>query len=172
MRSVIALLLALSSFAMAQNAPRRAPGFSLADTKGTLYDLQDFRGKFVLVEFMQTSCHHCAEFAKILEQARAKYGDRLAILSIVNPPSDANSVNKFITDNGVKTPILWDCGQVAFSYIRPKTAKGLPIPQVFVVDPQGMIVKSYVYGNDTIPIFEGKAFIPELDKLMAGPAKR
>jgi len=175
MRFAIALLLALSSFATAQTAlaPRRAPGFSLMDSKQTFYDLQDYRGKFVLVEFMQTNCAHCNAFAKILEQAKTKYGNRMTVLSIVNPPSDPKSVAKFVADNGVTSPILFDCGQVAFSYIRPKSPTGLAIPQLFVVDPQGMIVKSWAYGNDTIPIFEGKALMPELDKLFAAaPAKR
>src|SRR5262249_29574598 len=75
---------------------RRAPGFSLPETGNKLHDTQDYRGKILIVDFMQVSCPHCATFSAILEQAKAKYGNRIAILSIVNPPSDQKGVAEFI----------------------------------------------------------------------------
>ena len=107
---------------------RRAPGFSLPEAPGVQRDPQDYRGKILIVDFMQVTCEHCVAFSAILEQARAKYGDKIAILSIVNPPSDAKGVADYITQHKVKSPILFDCGQVAYSYLKPTSAT-ITIPQ-------------------------------------------
>ncbi len=49
---------------MAQGA-RRAPGFALPNSQMKVVDLADYRGKIVVLEFMQTTCPHCAAFADI-----------------------------------------------------------------------------------------------------------
>ena len=53
---------------MGRAAGRRAPSFSLPDFKGNFYDSLDFRGKPLIIEFMQTNCPHCSVFAKTLER--------------------------------------------------------------------------------------------------------
>ena len=45
---------------------RRAPGFSLPDVNTEQHDLADYRGKVVILEFMQTTCPHCAAFTEVL----------------------------------------------------------------------------------------------------------
>src|SRR5262245_31699045 len=115
-------LILLSSaclFADGELSNRRAPGFALPETGNKLHDTQDYRGKILIVDFMQVSCPHCTVFSSILEQAKVKYGKRIAILSIVNPPSDQKGVADYIAKNKITTPILFDCGQVAFSYLKP-----------------------------------------------------
>src|SRR5437667_10586662 len=110
-RSVCRLLLsAVCAFGAGELSGRRAPGFALPETGATLHDLQDYRGKILIVDFMQVSCPHCVTFSAILEQAKAKYGDQIAILSIVNPPSDQKSVTDYIAKNNINTPILFDFG--------------------------------------------------------------
>ena len=146
---------------------RRAPGFSLPESPGTQRDPQDYRGKILIIDFMQVSCEHCVTFSAILEQARVRYGDRIAILSIVNPPSDAKGVADFIAQHKVKSPILFDCGQVAYSYLKPDPASPtITIPHVFLIDAEGMIRSDFAYGNDTLQIFTGKGLFAEIDKLL------
>lgn len=157
---------ALATAAAGQTPGRRAPGFSLPESSRKLVDLQDYRGKVVLIDFMQASCPHCATFSKILEQAKAKYGDRIAIISIVNPPSDPPAVTKYIAENKVTTPILFDCGQVAYSYLLPKT-NSINVPHLFIVDGDGMIRSDFGYGPQTREIFEGKGLGAEIDKVLA-----
>src|SRR5438552_9990158 len=79
----------------AADAPRPAPGFSLPDVKAQQHDLADFRGKVVVLEFMQTTCPHCAAFASLLSQVEKKYGAKVAIVSIVNPPDDQSKVSAY-----------------------------------------------------------------------------
>jgi len=149
---------------------RRAPGFSLPEGPGLQRDPQDYRGKVLIVDFMQVTCDHCIAFSAILEQARARYGDKIAILSIVNPPSDAKGVADYITQHKIKSPILFDCGQVAYSYLKPTSAT-ITIPHVFLIDAVGMIRNDFAFGNDTLEIFQGKGLFAEIDKLLGGKAK-
>jgi peroxiredoxin len=149
---------------------RRAPGFSLPEAPGVQRDPQDYRGKILIVDFMQVTCEHCVAFSAILEQARARYGDKIAILSIVNPPSDAKGVADYITQHKIKSPILFDCGQVAYSYLKPTSAT-ITIPHVFLIDGEGMIRNDFAFGNDTLQIFQGKGLFAEIDKLLAAKPK-
>ena len=145
---------------------RRAPGFSLPESPTKQQDPQDYRGKVLIIEFMQVSCDHCIRFSAVLEQARVKYGDKIAILSIVNPPSDQKGVAEYIAKNKVKSPVVFDCGQVAYSYLKPATPE-IKIPHVFLIDGAGMIRNDFEYGDSTREIFEGKGLFVELDKLLA-----
>ena len=149
---------------------RRAPGFSLPEAPGVQRDPQDYRGKILIVDFMQVTCEHCVTFSAILEQARARYGDKIAILSIVNPPSDAKGVADYITQHKIKSPILFDCGQVAYSYLKP-TSSTITIPHVFLIDGEGMIRNDFAFGNATLDIFQGKGLFAEIDKLLAAKPK-
>ena len=144
---------------------RRAPGFSLPEAPGVQRDPQDYRGKILIVDFMQVSCEHCVTFSAILEQARARYGDKIAILSIVNPPSDAKGVADYIAQHKIKSPILFDCGQVAYSYLKPSSPT-ITIPHVFLIDGEGMIRNDFAFGNDTLEIFQRKGLFAEIDKLL------
>jgi peroxiredoxin len=145
---------------------RRAPGFSLPDSTGKQHDPLDYRGKVLIVDFMQVTCDHCIKFSAILEQARIRYGDKIAVLSIVNPPSEQKGVLDYIAKNKVKSPIIFDCGQVAFSYLKP-TSPNIQIPHVFLIDGDGMIRNDFGFGPATTAIFEGKGLFTELDKMLA-----
>jgi peroxiredoxin len=154
---------------------RRAPGFCLIDTNGQWHDLADYRGKVVLVEFMQTTCPHCANFSTVLNGLKQKYGDKLAVLAIANPPVDnPQTMAQFVSGHKLTYPLLLDQGQVAYSYVR---APSLDLPTVYLVDADGMIRNSWVNGVLTKDIFEGNGLSREIDKLLVGapataPAKK
>ena len=160
------LLSAASVLGAGELSNRRAPGFSLPDSGAKMHDPQDYRGKLLIVDFMQVTCPHCVTFSAILEQAKAKYGDRIAVLSIVNPPSDQKGVGDYIAKNKITTPILFDCGQVAFSYLKPSSPQ-ITIPHVFLIDEAGIIKNDFGFATANAAIFEGKALFTEIDKMLA-----
>jgi peroxiredoxin len=163
MKTIAALLLcALGLFAA--EGPRRAPGFSLADSKGQLFDLADFRGKIVVLEFLKTDCPHCAPFASVLGQIQQKYGAKIAIIGVVNLREDnPTTVAKYISGHGVNYPILLDQGQMAYSYVRSGT---LNFPHVYLIDANGMIQRDLPYGPLTRDIYEGNGLSREIDRLL------
>lgn len=119
---------------------RRAPGFSLPDLTLKQHDLQDYRGKVVLIDFMKTDCSKCQELTKTLEQVKAKFGERLQVLSIVNPPDNQTSVSRYISTYKATTPFLFDCGQMTASFLQitPKNPT-VHLPHVIIVDKNGII---------------------------------
>lgn len=155
---------------------RRAPGFSLPDSKLRQHDLYDFRGKVVVLDFMMTNCPHCLTFSKTLERVKAKYGEKVVVLSVVNYASDNSStVAKYVLANKITAPILYDCGQAMASYLRLESAKqavAVDMPHAYVIDAQGRIRGDYTYSMLTRPVFEGDALFADLDALLAPAAGR
>ena len=162
---LITLLCAGTLFAA--DADRRAPGFSLMDSKLAEHDLADYRGKLVLLVFMQTTCPHCAGFAELLQQTQEKFGSRIAVLAVAIYPDDPGKVADFIAGHRIKYPILLDVGQVAYSYVLTQT---LTFPHMYLIDGGGMIRRDYQYGPLTREIFEGDQLAAEITRLLPAGA--
>ncbi len=148
---------------------RRAPGFSLPSSGNRQEDLAEYRGKIVLVDIMKTDCAHCGSFSKILQQAKIRYGGKVVVLAIAPAPDNPTTVAKFIEANKITYPILFDCGQVVYSYVQ---SPSVSMPRLYIVNPEGYIVKEYVYGPETQDVFEGKGLFTELDRLLGGAAAK
>jgi peroxiredoxin len=136
-------------------------------------DLLDYRGKIVVIEMMQTTCPHCGAFADILEKVQQKYGDHVAILGVVTvlgPSADSpDKVQAFISGHKVTYPILFDMGQMQYSYLlKPNVS----LPQVYLIDPNGFIRGDWSYGLTTRDIFEGRALSTEIDRLLGATPKK
>ena len=166
MRTILAILLSAATL-VAADPPRRAPGFAITDRDMKVHDLYDYRGKPVILEFMQTSCPHCAAFSEVLNRVKDKFGDKVTILAVANPPDNYNTVGQFIAAHKIGYPILFDMGQVAYSYVLKPS---FDLPQVYLIDAQGMIVSTYAYGPMTREVFEGDALIGEVERMLAAPA--
>jgi peroxiredoxin len=169
MRIILAVLLCTAALCSAgANSGRRAPGFALPDSKMQVFDLADYRGKIVLLEFMQTTCAHCASFADVLGRVQQKYGDRVAILAVVNSQADnQNTVAQYISGHRITYPVLFDAGQMEYSYVL---SKRFDTPSVFLIDANGTIKNNWEYSLTTRDIFEGNGLMPEIDSLLAGMA--
>ena len=152
---------------------RRAPGFSLMDINYNQHDLADYRGKVVLVEFIRTDCPVCQGFTTIVDKIRARFGEKVEVLTLVaTPPDSQQSVMNFINTYKVRNPVLFDCGQVAASYLRlnPQNPR-VSLPHFFVVDQRGTIRGNYEYGDATEAFFTGDAtpLMNEIEALVNGP---
>jgi len=129
-----------------------------------IHDLADYRGKTVLLEFMQTTCPHCAVFADILKQAEERYGNKIQILAVVKAPEDnGNTVAQYIAGHKVDYPVLFDAGQMMYSYVR---SNNMAFPHLYIIDGNGYIQRDYGYGITTRDIFEGKGLLTELDRML------
>jgi peroxiredoxin len=168
----VLFLSALSVFAQGGAlSNRRAPGFSLPDSKLRQHDLADYRGKIVLVDLMRTDCPHCQTLSTTLEKVRARYGEKLQILSIVTPPDTPATVLQYSNTFGVKTPVLFDCGQVAASYMKatPQNPK-VDLPHLFLIDAQGMIRNDWGVTAANAAIMSGDGLYAEIDRVLGQSA--
>lgn len=167
--AAVLLATTLASLASNEFSGRRAPGFCLPDANFKRYDLQDYRGKWLLIEFMVTNCPHCKELSKALDQVKGKYGDRVAILSVViSPPDNRDTVAAYIKETGITTPVLFDQGQMAASYFNASPDRPtFHTPHLFVIDPKGTIVRDFGHSEENHELLEGPGLIRALAPLLA-----
>jgi peroxiredoxin len=122
---------------------------------------------------MRTDCPHCGPFARVLEGLQTSYKGKVVVLAVVMPPDDHSRVAAFIARAKVSYPMLFDCGQAAYSYILPDALHGgeITTPHVYVIDSNGIVRNDFVYGPETKEVFEGKGLSTAIDKLLAGKAQ-
>lgn len=165
------LLLTLSAMSLLAGPAtgKRVASFTLPDATGKYYDVLDFRGKVLLIDIMKTDCAHCQAFTKTLERVKARYGDRIAILSVVNPPDDPPKVANYIAKFKVTSPVLFDFGQAtaAMLKITPQNPS-ISLPHLLVVDANGIVQSDWPFSDAQKAIFDGDGLFAILDKLLAG----
>ncbi len=167
MRLFLTLALAAGLPLAAQNlSGRRAPSFSLPDSAMAQHDLLDYRGRWLLIDFMATNCPHCEALSKVMEQVHTQF-PKVALLSVViAPPDNQQTVAQFVAKTGAKsTTFVFDQGQMAVSFFKATPANpGFDTPHLFIVDPNGMIVKDIPQS----PVLEDSGLIKVLQQVMGG----
>ncbi len=134
----------LSSFAAVEPG-EEAPDFTLTDSKGTSHKLSDFRGKLVVLEWLNHECpfvkkHYSGgDMQKLQKEYTAKGVVWLSIISSApgkqghrtGPQADADTKDK----NANPTAVLLDpAGEVGQKYEAKTT------PEMFVLDKEGKIL--------------------------------
>ncbi len=110
-----------------------AKDFKLSDIKGEMHTLEDFRGKYVLVNFWTMSCNVCKSEMTTLQSAFDLLDrDDLVIISVHagNPSEDVGSVLEL---NDISFPVLFDTDLQLGDW-------GVPtMPTTFIINPDGSI---------------------------------
>jgi peroxiredoxin len=138
---------------------RRAPSFSLPDGNQVQHDILDYRGKWLLLNFIKTSeCPDCPVLSKLLEQMKKQGGAKVDVLSVLlSPPENANTAARYIVDNKLTSPVVFDQSQVAIAYYKATPAHpGIDTPHLFVINPAGALVRDWGQGA-LAPYLAGKS---------------
>src|SRR5260370_32976695 len=107
--SIFVLLVTSVLLGSGELSNRRAPGFALPDPEYKhYYDLQDYRGKVVLIDIMNTGCPHCLLLSTTLEQVKARYGDKIMVLQVVWPPDNQSTIARYKAANKEAAQVLCD----------------------------------------------------------------
>ena len=143
---------------------RRAPSFALPDASLKAYDILDYRGRWLVLDYMKTDRPASQPLSKQLEQLQARLGAKVAVLSIVLPPDNTATVSKYISLTKTTIPILFDSGQTGMWYFKatPQHPQ-FDSPHLFVINPQGMIVRDW---NQTD--IEKGGYMPQVEAVLAG----
>jgi peroxiredoxin len=164
------LLSAFTMLAAGELSGRRAPGFALPDVNLNYHDLADLHGRVVLIEIMQTSCPHCKTLSANLEKAKKTFGNKIAVLYIVNPPDNQGTVKNYMGQNGISSPMLFDCGQVSASYLMVTPQRpSISVPHLFIVDQNGFIRNDFSHSEANRNILEGAGLDAEITKVLSAP---
>jgi thiol-disulfide isomerase/thioredoxin len=110
-----------------------AEGFTVVDTKGKKHHLQDYKGKWVLVNFWATWCPPCLEEMPDLQKLHETRKD-LVVIGIAMDYKDPNYVISFADDLLVTFPIVLGNQEIAAQFGR---INGLPT--TYLYSPQGKL---------------------------------
>lgn len=146
MKSLIAITILVAAFsisAIAQNSVpvgSAAPIFSATAIDGTKYDLNELRGKVVVLAFWSTRCEICrVEFPKLNKLVQSYQGKDAVFLAVTM--NDETRVNAFIRQNPIRAAVLANNFGIVMQY-ADRDAKGyvnMGFPSYFVIDKLGTV---------------------------------
>jgi peroxiredoxin len=129
-----------------------APEFTAIDISGKKFSLSDFRGSFVLLEFWASWCIPCRADNVHLKKLYDSYRDRgLVIIGISLDDKKEKWVKAIMEDN---LPWIHTSELNAFENKLARLYGVQPIPDNFLLDPQGKIIARQVKGNVLDDIFK------------------
>lgn len=145
---IISLILAVPAIAAAEvRLGDPAPGFALNAMDGSKVNLSDYKGKVVVIGFVD-NCPPCVAQAQELETLRRQYikNPKLAVVGIVS--QDKGGTDKLLRKMNPKAqyPLLLDPN------MSVQKAYGLRgDPQIVIVDQKGMVAfKSYLISSSKL----------------------
>ena len=155
---IMVLMFALMSFSLFaaksnKNEDVKVPNIVLQDQYGKKHNLQDYKGKVIMINFWVSWCSDCkAEMPKVVELYK-EYGENkkdLIILGVATPISkkypnnkdriDKTALLKYIKDNGYIFPSLFD--ETGKTYAEYEIEE---YPSSFIIDRNGHL-KAYIKG--------------------------
>ena len=134
--------------ALAENAP--APELKLPAGDGTdkTYNLSDYRGKFVVLEFFVTWCPTCMKTAPKISQAKKNLGnENLAVIGVCLDEAGGfkrggRGLVKFLQAASVEHPVALGNDETVEAY-------GISsVPTVIIIDQKGNLMRQLPYDAD------------------------
>jgi peroxiredoxin len=114
----------------------QAPDVTLKDQNGRQFQLSDYRGKVVFLNFWATWCLPCIEEMPEMEAMNATFKDRKFQMLAVSVDLNWKTVNDFYKKHNLTIPAFLDPGhQVANAF------KVFKFPETFIIDENGYVVK-------------------------------
>ena len=136
-------------YARAQNLPKSAVGglaYNIVgvNQNGTLVDMSDYRGTYILLNFTATNCGPCWKTYPIMNQVQEEYADNLKVISFHLD----NDTDKWQT-LAKKKNINFKCTAIWESSLKQEILDSYKVdgfPYFFLIDKNGVIVKKW-FGN-------------------------
>lgn len=134
-----------------------APQIQFTAFDGQPMDLQEQRGKPVVINFWASWCGPCRQEAKVLENLWNAYRDQDVVFIGVDIQDSDSDARAFISEFGVTYPNGMDVdGRITIDY------GVIGIPVTFLVDRDGIVTRRWVGG------VRKSQMTPWLDELVAG----
>lgn len=165
----VALLIALPAIAQEKSAStgvkpgQAAPEFALKDCCGKDVKLSDYKGKIVVLEWIDRECPVSQKLLPVMKETQAKY----AAKGVIWLPIDSHYGHKsadnqaYVKDHGLPYHILTDADGAAGRTYGAKTT-----PHMFVVGKDGKVAYAGAIDDQKSRNYVSEA----LDSLLAGKA--
>ena len=131
---ILAALLALSTGVSGQDKTK-APRLKLKTLQGRQFNLSEYRGKVVLLNFWATWCPPCrAEMPDLIKMQREYRGQGLQVIGITYPPEEIRDVRQFVRKLRVNYPIALGTKEIKALFDQAET-----LPLTVIIDREGNI---------------------------------
>jgi hypothetical protein len=142
---LVSALFAANLVAVPSSAPRKSPEFTISPPSGKAIPLSSLHGKVVAIEFFFLQSNHCTRVAKMLNKLNAEMGPRgfQALGVVFDPPNAPDSRGELIRPAvdffQLTYPVGYSRKADVDSFLDRKPREILNIPQIVVIDRNGMI---------------------------------
>jgi peroxiredoxin len=136
-----------------------APDFRLASDNGRPVQLEDYRGKFLILNFWATWCPPCVDELPSLNRFSQRFSDKDVVVLGISVDEDAAAYQQFLKTAGVR-----------FSTVRDPERKvsrlygTLKFPETYFIDRQGKVVQKIVGDAD----WDSPEILSFMEKLLKG----
>lgn len=107
-RGGLAAVLFIASTAHALAPGETPPAIDMQDQAGKQVDLNELKGKVVLIDFWASWCGPCREEMPVLEEFHKKYADQGLVIVGVNIDNNPKKMNNFLKGNPASFRIVHD----------------------------------------------------------------
>uniref|UniRef100_Q01Z23 Redoxin domain protein n=1 Tax=Solibacter usitatus (strain Ellin6076) TaxID=234267 RepID=Q01Z23_SOLUE len=166
------LLTACCWTAVAADAPRPSPPFTIERTTGPALNLRQYRGKVVALAFIQTTCPHCQALTTELNLIAHDYAARgVQFLECAFNPDATATMPGFLEHFKPSFPVGFSNQVAVMSYLQHSVLDPHPlyVPHMVFLDRAGVIRADYPGESDFFRN-AGPNIRAELDKLLKAPA--
>lgn len=137
------LALATASFAAEDTlapAIRKAPEVAFTVPGQGQKLLSQYRGKVVALEFIYTTCPHCQAASHIMSRFQNEFGPKgFQALDIAFNDNADLLVADFSKEQQTQFPVGWTTRDQVLSFLGLSAVERFVVPQVILIDRQGMI---------------------------------
>ena len=147
LRFTVGLLLAASALCQ---APRPAPEFVIHRIGAPDLKLSAYRGKVVVLAFLNTGCSHCQHFAQELAEYQKDYGPKgMQVLAVVFDNGAKEQLATFRDKYVRGFPVGYSDEATVMSWLAQPLEQGYFVPIVAFIDRQGKVVSQHM-GDDNL----------------------
>ncbi len=165
MKWLIAAILT-TSLAFAQKAP---PDFAFHMASGPDVKLSQYRGKVVVVAFLNTGCSHCQAFAKQLSMYQAEYGPKgVQVIAAVFDKEAKQGLEKFRSQFVKGYPLGYSDEATVMQWLAQPLEQGYFVPIVAFVNKRGVLESKHL-GDDMLFQDPDGSIRHKLDLLLRKP---
>ncbi len=150
MTRIAFFLLAVASLCLSQQPPRQAPEFAIHRPGAPDLKLSAYRGKSVILAFLNTGCSHCQHFAQQLAVYQKEYGPKgVQVLAVVFDKDAQGQLATFRDKYVQGFPLGYSDEATVMKWLDQPLEQGYFVPIVAFVDRRGMIEGQHM-GDDNL----------------------